>query len=230
MPTLVDDEFGEMIIQKSLRASSIRIRVQPNGKLKISAPRYTPNLVIKKMLNKSREELRELVSTHQDQAPDYHDGAQIGKSHSLTVVRGSQNTVVRDKQRIIITLTDSSSISDPEIIRMIRPVVEAALRREAKSYLPKRLQYLADQCGYSYSSVQFSHAGSRWGSCSSNGTISLNIALMKLPFELIDYVIYHELAHTRHMNHSPEFWSEVAACDPNYLKHKQLLKKESPAI
>lgn len=230
MPTIEDAEFGTITIQKNIRSSSVRIRVAPNGRLRVSAPRYTPTIYIKRLITKSRDELRDLLATHQQQGMRLYDGMQVGKSHSLSVTQGTRRAVARSKQRIIATLAPGETLDDPEVNAMVRDAVTSALRREAKSYLPKRLAYLAQQHGFSYSSVRFSHAGGRWGSCSSGGTISLNIALMKLPFELIDYVLYHELAHTKHLNHSDAFWATVQACDPAYLTHRRLLKKESPAI
>jgi predicted metal-dependent hydrolase len=105
-----------------------------------------------------------------------------------------------------------------------------ALRMEAMSFLPKRLSFLAEKFGYSYEKVRFSHSSGRWGSCSTSGTISLNIAMMKLPFELIDYILLHELSHTTQMNHSEKFWKQVEASDPLYKQHRAALKKESPSI
>lgn len=156
----------------------------------------------------------------------------IGKSHTL-IVRvkpGTSPAVTRHGQQIIAIIPSEEAVEENSIIRLIRDTVIDALRLEAKSHLPKRLAFLAGQYGFSYTKVRFSHAGSRWGSCSSNGTISLNIALMKLPFELIDYVLIHELSHTVEMNHSDAFWKLVANADPLYKQHRRLLKEESPSI
>ncbi len=162
----------------------------------------------------------------------FEHGMQIGKSHTLIIREAGvrQPTVARHGQQIIASLPPGSTTRDADVVRSIRDVVIEALRIEAKSYLTKRLAYLADQGGFSYEKVRFSHASGRWGSCSSNGTISLNIALMKLPFELIDYVLIHELSHTIHMNHSQEFWSVVETVDPRYKQHRRDLKKETPSI
>ena len=160
----------------------------------------------------------------------YHDGQQIGKSHTLVVSTGSSLQVKRHGQRITVQITPTQTLVDPSVVKAVRAVTREALRIEAKSYLPKRLAYLAAQGGFTYEKVRFSHASSRWGSCSSTGTISLNIALMKLPFALIDYVIIHELAHTVELNHSEQFWRLVEQGDSQYKLHRRQLKQETPAI
>ena len=104
------------------------------------------------------------------------------------------------------------------------------LMKKAREYLPYRLEYYAKLYGYSYEKCRLSHANTRWGSCSSNRTISLNIGLMKVPEVLRDYVILHELAHLNHMDHSKAFWTEVGSHDKNYRMHEKKLKMFSPGV
>jgi predicted metal-dependent hydrolase len=229
VPTIEDSEFGSIVVRKSSRARAITMRVAPNGSLRVSAPSFTPLFLIKRTITTSRGKLRALVAS-QRPVLIYQDGDQIGKSHSLLIRDGNAVQVARRGRPITLTKPADIPLSDPEVQDELRSHIISALRREAKGYLPKRLQYLADEYGFTYSNVRFSHSSTRWGSCSSNGTISLNIALMKLPFELIDYVIVHELAHTKQMNHSQAFWNIVAAHNPRYKKHRTLLKAQTPSI
>ena len=230
MPTITDEEFGAITIRRSARASQVRLRVAPDGTLRASMPLYAPVFLLKRLVKASRPQLRRMLEQSQPKG-EYTHGQQIGKSHTLIVREGASRLAAkRNKQQLLIDIPEGKSLTSPEVIRAIRDVTLEALRIEAKSYLPKRLSYLAKQHELTYTKVRFSHASSRWGSCSSNGTISLNIALMKLPFELIDYVLIHELAHTVEMNHSQDFWKIVEVGDPNYKIHRKLLKNESPTI
>lgn len=229
MPIIQDKEFGKITVRRSAKATQVRLRVAPDGTLRASMPVYAPLFLLKRLLKNSRHELRELLEQSHPQA-SFKDGQQIGKSHTI-IVRPSTRLLAKVKgQHILVELPQGMTLDDTEVVRAVRESVIAALRVQAKSYLPKRLAYLANQLGFSYQKVRFSHASGRWGSCSSNGTISLNIALMKLPFELIDYVLIHELAHTVQMNHSQDFWSIVEQGDPKYSLHRKLLKAEAPSI
>ncbi len=231
MPVIHDEEFGKITIRRSARATQVRVRVGPDGTLRASLPLYAPVFLVKRLLKSSRQELR-LIFAQAQPDDSYVDGMRIGKSHTL-IVRPSliaSVKVTRHSQQIVVQLPSGDSLDSPDVVRAIRDAVISALRLEAKSYLPKRLAFLAVKHDLKYSKVRFSHASGRWGSCSSTGTISLNIALMKLPFELIDYVLIHELSHTSHMNHSQDFWNLVSQIDPQYRSHRRALKLEKPSI
>jgi len=120
-------------------------------------------------------------------------------------------------------------VRDPSEQRA-RDYQKKILMKKAREYLPYRLEYYAKLYGYSYSRCRLTHANTRWGSCSSNRTISLNIGLMKVPEVLRDYVILHELAHLNHMDHSKAFWAEVGEHDPRYKMHEKRLKMFSPGV
>lgn len=120
-------------------------------------------------------------------------------------------------------------LKDPETQRA-RDYQKKILAKKAREYLPYRLEYFAKLYGYKYEKCRLSHANTRWGSCSSNRTISLNIGLMNVPEPLRDYVIIHELAHLNHMDHSKAFWAEVAEHDKNYKAHEKKLKAFDPGV
>ncbi|MDB5187193.1 MAG: hypothetical protein JWM07_665 [Candidatus Saccharibacteria bacterium] len=231
MPTIIDEEFGTITLRRSARASHVRIKVAPDGRLRASLPLYAPIFLVKRLLKNSRDELRAMLAEQHSETTFEH-GMTIGKSHSLIVRLTTVKAVsaTRHGQQIVVSLPAGQLLNDPGSVRVVRDSVIEALRIEAKSYLPKRLAFLANKYNVTYEKVRFSHASGRWGSCSSNGTISLNIALMKLPFELIDYVLIHELSHTVHMNHSDEFWNLVQIGDPQYKIHRRALKNENPSI
>ncbi|MEP6710203.1 MAG: YgjP-like metallopeptidase domain-containing protein, partial [Candidatus Saccharibacteria bacterium] len=189
MPIINDEEFGEITLRRSTKASSVRIRLAPNGQLRVSSPVYAPIFLVKRFINSSRPKLRELLNEHHQSSMQLANGMQIGKSHTLVIRESSVKTSAsRHGQQIIVQLNENDSLSDNHVVVAVRKAIIDALRIEAKSYLPKRLSFLAQKEDFTYQKVRFSHASGRWGSCSTNGTISLNIALMKLPFELIDYV------------------------------------------
>lgn len=229
--TLHDDEFGDIAIKRSAKVRSITIRLAPNGQLYASAPRYAPLFLVRHSIVTNRQALRQLL--HQHAVHGYQDGETIGKHHSIAVIPTqmvNRPTVRTARQKLLVSLPPEHTIDEPAVQCAIRQEVATILRREAKAYLPQRLHELAARTNLTYQRIRFSHASTRWGSCSSTGTISLNIALMKLPNELIDYVLIHELCHTHHMNHSSAFWGLVEQYDPHYRSHRQRLKHETPMI
>lgn len=230
MATISDPEFGDITVVRSGLASRVSARITPAGALKITLPHLASLMAAKVLLRTSRPQLRQLLAEHQT-AHAYDTDQPIGKSHHLLFKTGGMAiTIATSGTTIVANIPAGQPLTAPAIQTPIRQAVIKALRKEAKHYLPRRLAALAERHGFAYDTVRLMHASSRWGSCSSRGTISLNIALMTLPFELIDYVLLHELAHTRHMDHSTAFWRVVENIDPQYTTHRRALKQHTPHI
>jgi predicted metal-dependent hydrolase len=229
MPKILDKEFGEITIRRNGLTKNLRISISPNGSVRVSSPSILPVAIVKQYVNASRGKIRQLLS-YNDSEHSYQDGERVGKEHAIHVKEGGTLAVLKHSKLITVILPSNYSIEDNTVQNLLRKEVGAALRLEAKKYLPRRLQLLSETMHVNYAKVRLSHASSRWGSCSSSGTISLNIALMKLPYELIDYVIVHELSHVSHMNHSKFFWEEVVKYDPQFKQHRAELKKHTPSI
>lgn len=229
--SIVDKEFGEIKIRKNKLARSVKLSVGVDGSLRASIPYYSPEFAVRRLVNGSRDEIRKMLATH-NAKNSYQDGDLIGKTHTLFLRKfsGEEIKISNEGNQILVQIPQELAFENPLVQSEIRKTVSKILRKQAKAYLPRRIDFLAEKYGFSFEKLRFSHTGTRWGSCSSSGTISLNIALMNLPHHLIDYVIVHELCHTRQMNHSSKFWQEVEKYCPDYKKYVQEIKQFSPSI
>ena len=229
--SIVDKEFGEIKIRKNKLARSVKLSVGVDGSLRASIPYYSPEFAVRRLVNGSRDEIRKMLVTH-NAKNSYQDGDLIGKTHTLFLRKfsGEEIKISNEGNQILVQIPQELAFENPLVQSEIRKTVSKILRKQAKAYLPRRIDFLAEKYGFSFEKLRFSHTGTRWGSCSSSGTISLNIALMNLPHYLIDYVIIHELCHTRQMNHSSKFWQEVEKYCPDYKKYVQEIKQFSPSI
>lgn len=228
---IVDKEFGEIKIRKNKLARSVKLSVGVDGSLRASIPYYSPEFAVRRLVNGNRDEIRKMLATH-NAKNSYQDGDLIGKTHTLFLRKflGEEIKISNEGNQILVQIPQELAFENPLVQSEIRKTVSKILRKQAKAYLPRRIDFLAEKYGFRFEKLRFSHTGTRWGSCSSSGTISLNIALMNLPHHLIDYVIIHELCHTRQMNHSSKFWQEVEKYCPDYKKYVQEIKQFSPSI
>lgn len=223
---LHDAEFGDVRLIRN-DGSSLRLNVRTNGEIVISAPRGVGLRRIELFLEQSRDGLRRSLRRIDD-GHQFSDGERIGRYHHLELRAGLRSTTRLSDDKITVTLARDLSVNQRQ--QLIRRAVARALKSEAQHYLPKRLHYLAIKTDYHYQRVRLTYAKSRWGSCSSNGTISLNIALMQLPEPLSDYVLMHELTHTKHMNHGVDFWQALELAMPGARRLSRELRQYSPYI
>jgi predicted metal-dependent hydrolase len=106
----------------------------------------------------------------------------------------------------------------------IRDVVQSWLQRQARRVFEERCQLYTQKLGVRYTRLSLSSAQTRWGSASADGSIRLNWRLIHFGLSTIDYVVAHELAHLREMNHSPRFWDVVRSVVPDYEVARGSLK------
>jgi predicted metal-dependent hydrolase len=118
----------------------------------------------------------------------------------------------------------------PALTGDLRPTLEAHFTRRGKIELPARTWELAAQCGVEVKQVTVRGQRSRWGSCSAQGTISLNWRLVQTPDFVRDYIIYHELMHLREMNHSARFWARVEEVCPAWREAERWLKRNDSLL
>ena len=108
---------------------------------------------------------------------------------------------------------------------LVRRALRRWLRERAAELIPSRVAEVARQLGVPYRVATLGDQQTRWGSCSRAGRLRFNWRLILAPPAILDYVITHELAHVRHLNHSKQFWSLVAAWCPDYAAHRAWLRR-----
>ena len=221
-----DAEFGKIRLIRN-DGRYLRLNIRTNGEIVISAPRWTNDTKINSFLNESRDHVRRNLAKLNNRR-QFQNGDMIGRHHQLVIQPSVRPDIKLTGSQVVVRIPDD--YTDIQRTQLIHQGVAKALKSEASRYLPKRLRALALQHGYSYDKVRLTFAKSRWGSCSTSGTISLNVSLMLLPEELSDYVLLHELTHTHHMNHSQNFWNELSRNLPNARALSRQLRDYSPYI
>ncbi len=111
-----------------------------------------------------------------------------------------------------------------------KKLLSAWARRLSNQYLPKHFHQVSQSTGISYNGLTIRNQKTVWGSCTSQHAINLNYKLYFLPEHLVNYVMIHELCHTRYLNHSDKFWQLVERYDPDWRQHRLELRKADKYI
>lgn len=204
------NSIGEVIFNRRKGSSRISLRVKPDGTIRVSYPWYATQKEVLSFVLGSKDWIDKQKKKQENQQVRFKPGETFEtKLHQIKIVSVEKGPLraVRKNSDVVVTIPDDKDASDESVQLFIRKVIIEICRKEAKMYLPSRVQQLAQVHGLNFEKVFIKNLKSKWGSCSSNGNINLNLHLMLLPDHLIDYIILHELAHTVELNHSPAFWT-----------------------
>ncbi|PID32414.1 hypothetical protein CR970_00630 [Candidatus Saccharibacteria bacterium] len=215
--------IGDVTLRKRSGMRSIRLSLGQNGTVSASLPSFVPFAAGAAFV----ETKRDWIAEHQPPQRLLCNEQRIGKQHVLRFMRstGSTTRTRLTAEQAIVALPSDVTPESPQAQKAARNVRVKALRREAQAYLPQRLQALANQHDFTYRNVSIKHMRSRWGSCNQDKDIALNCLLMDLDYAQMDYVILHELVHTRIMAHGSAFWDELS----RYVPHLQAMRKRMRA-
>lgn len=134
---------------------------------------------------------------------------------------------IQNHEKWIISKLDFLRQQNKENTKVAAPPLQGLTAKDQadiKNKIAVRVQYYGKIMGVTWGRITVRNQKTRWGSCSAKGNLNFNYQLYYLEPELLDYVVVHELAHRRHMNHSPEFWREVERYCPNYKEYRKRLK------
>lgn len=219
--------IGTVTLQKRRGTRNIRLLIRGND-VKVTMPLWAPYSQALEYL----ESKKQWIKQHLGEMPVITDGSYIGKSHQLRLEPSHsgaiQTRVTTDS--VIVKVPKGGSLQFTDLQHKILTASERALRAQSSTLVAPRVSDLALEHGFEHRNISFKKLKSRWGSCDHDSNLVFNIYLVQLPWELIDYVIIHELAHTKHHNHSREFWDVVKEYSPDYKRLRKSLKSYHPHV
>lgn len=227
--------IGEIKVRRSANIKYLRIRMAPGRGIWVSVPFGVSRKQTEKFLEENRDWIvqnrKNMEVYEQDTGVGLKIGAEIQtKMHTLKIVETKQLKPSYKIEQNIITLGIPEKVDFNRIEKIVGQFLLEIYAMESRQYLPQRVKMYADRFGFKYGRLSFRDNVSNWGSCSFENNISLNIKLMKLPDEIIDYVILHELCHTIEKNHSVDFWKLVGKVCPDYAVLRSRLRKYNTRI
>lgn len=172
------------------------------------------------------QQFKERQTEQFQQAIEWRHGAEVpflGRMLKLCVLERGVGRVhgqdLAPEYILPVTVPPAASVTQ------VRDAAQVWLKKQAKVLFEERLHHFAPQLGVRWQKLSLSSASTRWGSARHDGHIRLNWRLVHLPISQIDYVVVHELAHLREMNHSPRFWETVGEVMPDYALRRKALRQ-----
>jgi predicted metal-dependent hydrolase len=206
-----------LAVRESPRARRLTVRVYPGGRVEVTVPAGTHPDAVAAFVARHRAwiDRKVAVFAHRPDPAREPLPARItlqatGDDWQVTYLPGSRSRVQPRGGGELEVRGDPARQADT------RQALRGWLVEQARAALEPWVARVAAETGLGYGRVQLRRQRTRWGSCSRNGTLSLNVSLLFQPPAVVRYLLVHELCHTRHLNHSPRFWRLVAEHEPGY--------------
>ena len=223
-------QVGEVMLTKRRGTTRMRLSISASGRIKVNMPYWTPYEAGILFIKTQRPWILQQLSKH---APrELNRDSRVGRKHRISFVPvASPAKIIKTRVTSeVIVVKTSLPFDSNEVRKKTLAACERALKHEAEELLPDRVAAISTQRSLPYRNLRIRKLTSRWGSCSNQKDISLSYYLVQLPWELIDYVVLHELAHTRYHHHGRDFWSFMEQYLPDVRALRRQIRQYKPRI
>lgn len=228
-------EIGLVSFKKNPRSKKITLRLKIDNTISITIPQHTSYQEAERALVRNldwiKTQQQKLLQNPKVQSSliNYETNFQLRHKKLTFIPSNKINYYIQNQQdKIEVFVPSIWDINNKDIQIALQKITLDIFRLEAKNYLPSRTLELAKSKNISINQIRIKNVKSKWGSCSSLDNINLSLYLILLSNELIDYIIFHELAHIKHKNHSSSFWNHLEELLPGaklldkQMKHQHL--------
>lgn len=214
---------GYQIIRGHRR--SLSIQIDRHGKLVVKAPYLVPTFFVKRFVNEKRGWIDKQLARAKN--TPIHKPLRFQQDDEFLYLGEKYPLQIGDFKEISV----SNTLHFPKFLQFrIQKELTEWYIRQAKEIITKRVSHNCKILKTNYKSISFSDTISKWGSCSKENHLQFNWRLVMAPMLVIDYVVVHELVHTREKNHGNRFWRIVASYKPAYKQYKKWLRAHSHAL
>lgn len=231
----VDHEFGEMEVRSNGRIRRYGVKIS-GGSVILQVPLGGSLNVAISILEKNREWVRSVLekSVHKEKiyGPEYPFSS-FSFDVKFQFYSGEKfvGSLNRKEKQLMIRCPEKEDLYSKKSQSIVKNIISNALVIEAKIVLPERLKQMSEKCQLTYQECKIRNMKTRWGSCSTSGSIHLSSMLLLLPEHLIDFVIIHELCHTKEPNHGRRFHALVNLhTNGREAEFEKEIKKYSPVL
>ncbi len=206
--------------KKHIFSKNIKITLSKDLTVLVTMPIFCSYKIARDFLYKNFEKIKNFKINKKTYTPDLKT-----KFDTLKIIKSDILKIQKKKEYIYFYYPKNEDFNSDKIQNKLKEAYKKALKTEAKNYLINRIDFLAKKYNFKYNKIALKNQKTRFGSCSIKNNINLNINLMLYDTEVIDYVLIHELVHTKIKNHSKNFWIEVEKYCPKYKILRKKLKE-----
>ena len=223
------------IIRNRRLTGNISLKIK-NGEVVVQAPFWVPKTIIQNFVDSKESWIKSVLAKTKPAEPNknYFDGENhllFGKSYTLERILSdipTRTTVVTEGSLLRITLY--KNFDEAKKVQEIKDALLRFYLEKGIGYLTEKVNFYTETLGVTYTKIEIKKVSSIWGSCSAKNVLSFNRKLVMAPYEIIDYVIIHEVCHLRERNHSSRFWGLVFKYDRYYKDHRRWLQQNSALL